>query len=281
MADYDASFSRGTVFGLTVAEVFILLVFVLLMIFLTFMRQTQQEKQEREARLLQVEQTVSRWRPVTEVFETPEEVLTLTLSTADTNTELNEIRRALQPVIEETSPHELSAGVRNLVERLQETQGQLATTRKDLSLIKKGVNPPCWYEVVTDRGKSREKPLYTFEIGVFEEGVLVRPLPIPQGGTLDDGVLTSFRRDAEVLRLAQLPYDRPLSDQEFLSRFRRIEEAGRGGNVRSYACIFWAKIWDMTSLEAKERWKQAHLNVIEPLFGTYVVRSDSWQSSDD
>ena len=270
MADHSQSFSRGTVFGLTVAEIFILLVFVLLLIFLTFLRQVHEERKSIERQLVETQHVIARWNQVINGFETPEEVLTLTAAPADSNAKLNEIRDALAAVNDDPQ--------RPLEEQVKEAVNKLQSALAEVATMKKGVNPPCWYEVVQDAEGTREKPHYTFEIGVLDDGILVRSLPVPAGGAEDDDASGSYAAEADFLALGELPFDRKLSDQEFLVNFNRIWEAGKSGGVRSYSCIFWTKVWDLTSAGAKARWKHVHLNVIEPLFGTYVVRSDPWEA---
>ncbi|MCY3837159.1 MAG: hypothetical protein OXH09_00630 [Gammaproteobacteria bacterium] len=46
--------------------------------------------------------------------------------------------------------------------------------------------------------------------------------------------------------------------------------------MRSYSCVFWVRVWDLTSRHAKARWQQAHDKLIEGMFGAYTVRSDPW-----
>ena len=270
VASHSQSFSHGTVFGLTVAEIFILLVFVLLMIFLTFLRQVQEERESIERQLVETRHVIDRWNQVISAFETPEEVLTLTAAPADSSVTLNEIRETLAAVNDDPQ--------RPLEEQVKEAVHKLQSALAEVATMKKGVNPPCWYEVVQDAEGTREKPHYTFEIGVFDDGIFVRPLPVPVGGARDDGASGSYAVEADSLALGELPLDRKLSDQEFLVNFNRIREAGKSGDVRSYSCIFWTKVWDLTSAGAKARWKHVHLNVIEPLFGAYVVRSDPWEA---
>ena len=57
---------------------------------------------------------------------------------------------------------------------------------------------------------------------------------------------------------------------------RPIHQRGKDGKVRSYSCVFFVKVWDKTSPDAKARWQRAHDEVLEGLFGAYVARDDPW-----
>ena len=277
----EALYRRGAVFGLTVAEIFILLVFVLLLVFLALARQWQSEQRETEERLESAQaelEVLQPWKPVIEEFEAPEEVETLRLAEARAKRELE----ALREVVEESG--EPSENRTELLDRLREAvdeqvaaQEESERIREELRVLQeKGVNPPCWYEKVpTTDGGLREKPFYTFNLAVFDDGIVVRKVETPPGGAEDDGEGT-YALESEQLGLHQLPYDSPLSDAEFLNQFRDIQRAGKEKQVRSYSCIFWVRVWDRTSATAKERWKEVHLNVVQGLFGTYVVREDPW-----
>ncbi len=277
----EALYRRGAVFGLTVAEIFILLVFVLLFVFLALTRQWQSEQRETEQRLETVQaelEVLEPWKPVIAEFEAPEEVETLRLAEAKAKRELE----ALREVVKESA--EASEDRTELLDRLREAVDEQVTAQEKFERIQeelrvlreKGVNPPCWYKEVTQAdGSLREKAHYTFDLAVFDEGIEVRKNETPPGGAQDDGEGT-FAQENERLGLDHLPYGLVLSDAEFLDEFREIQRAGKEKQIRSYSCIFWVRVWDKTSATAKERWKDAHLNIIQGLFGTYVVREDPW-----
>ncbi len=263
----EALYRRGAVFGLTVAEIFILLVFILLLVFLALARQWQSEQGETEAELESAKtelKVLEPWKPVIAEFEAPEEVETLRLAEAKATRELvaaEEKLRMLQEKVETLRIAEAKA------------TSELLAAQK---MIEKGGNPPCWYErVPTTDGGFREKPFYTFNLAVFDDGIVVRKEEVPPGGAKDDGGDT-YAQESEQLGLSRLPYDSLLSDAEFLNEFRGIQRAGKEKQVRSYSCVFSVRVWDKTSVSAKERWKQAHLDVVQGLFGTYVVREDPW-----
>ena len=280
----EALYRRGAVFGLTVAEIFILLVFVLLLVFLALARQWQSEQRETEERLERARAELDvfePWKPVIAEFEAPEEVATLRLAEAKAKRELETLREVVEESGEPAENRtDLLNRLREAVDKQVAVQEESERIREELRVLReKGVNPPCWYEKVpTTDGALREKPFYTFNLAVFDDGIVVRKLETPPGVAKDDGG-ESYARESEQLGLGQLLYDSLLSDAEFLDQFRDVQRAGKEKQVRSYSCIFWVRVWDKTSATAKERWKEAHLNIVQGLFGTYVVREDPWMES--
>ena len=146
-------------------------------------------------------------------------------------------------------------------------------------LRRKGENPPCWYEKVpAGEGKTREKAHYIFNIAVYDEAMVVRRHPIPQGRAEDDDGLP-YDQEAKQVGLDRIPVDTKLTDDELIRYMRPIHDLGKSVEVRSYSCIFSVKVWDKTSPNAKDRWKRAHDSVLEGLFGTYEVKDDPWPGS--
>ena len=171
-----------------------------------------------------------------------------------------------------------------LAELQQQNEQLSALAREQRILLEKGLNPPCWYEVVPAPvipfGGAREKAHYLFNIEVFDTHMVVLPRPIPPGGAINDNEKTydTYAEEAALLPLEQIPYGQPLGDAEMLDYLRPIREAGKESRIRSYSCVFSVQIRDETSDSAKQRWKQAHYNILEYLFGTYV-RRDPWDDA--
>ena len=323
--ELDNAYRRGTVFGLTIAEIFILLIFLILLALLGLANHWREKEEEyelsREAALAR-DQLLFEWRDVIE-FHTPDEIKTL----HSRATSLEQQIRSYEDLIEEYGSHDQekrtlldtirtlrteneslqeearalraeSEGLRNenmelseetsmLREERDALRGQAEVAgrhadraRAELRILRhKGQNPPCWYETVAAaEGRTREKAHYIFNIAVYDEAMVVDRLPVPSGGAYDDGGL-AYAEEVERLGLDEIPYDTRLSDAELEQYMRPIYRLGDSRYVRSYRCIFYVKVWDETSLHAKVRWKHAHDNVLEGLFGTYVVKEDPWPGS--
>lgn len=269
--EQDAAYRRGTVLGLTIAEVFILLLFLILIVLFALVRDRMERAERAEDRL-------RTWQPVIEEFKAPEEIETLRQQkeTAEATAE-SQRRRAdvLREALDDSG--DVGAAIDEALAEAEWARGEALEAKRELSLLrKKGLNPPCWYEVVsTATGGSRERPYYTFNIAVFDDSMIVLPAQTPPGGAIDDSDAT-YAQEAQTLELALLPYGERLGDSAFDASFKRIAQAGKSKGVRSYSCIFWVRVWDRTSPEAKRRWQRAHDQIIEGLFGAYHVKDDPW-----
>ena len=76
----NSDYRRGSVFGLTVAEIFILLLFLLLILLATFEQDAAQEREKTMVDLANAKQELQEfepWRNVVNEFATPDEVVTL------------------------------------------------------------------------------------------------------------------------------------------------------------------------------------------------------------
>lgn len=362
----DHAYRRGTLLGLTVAEIFILLIFLLLLSFLALSGQRSEELKERAREVQQLaeektererlESVLREWRPVIEEFETPAQVRTLHRRAADQAGKIDALqterdnlsqqveieRQAAQEARKEaestrednerlsqritdlqTEPDDLvqqveaerqaaqearmeAESTREDNERLSRQNTDLQTERDDLAqqveaerqaaqearkraeqtqgalefFRKKGENPPCWYKTVpAGAGKTREKPYYAFDIAVYDDDAMVVRRRDPPPGRAEDDDGPPYIDEARKIGFDQVAYDVRLTNAELFRQMRRIHYLGKTGKVRTYPCIFWVRVWDMTSEDAKTRWKQAHDNVLESLFGTYNVKDDPWPSS--
>ena len=295
----ESRYRRGAVLGLTIAEIFILLLFLLVLAFLVLWQDLEAEQKEQqqfrerwEAPLKEIEtpEELRRlrvfnetWEEPLQGFETPSEIATLKAlkeeveqSHGDLYRNLVETQSAGSDAIEENRRLE-DALVEERREREQAEQ-IVSQLSNELRVLKKGQNPPCWYELVPDdEVGEREKALYAFDIGVFDEHMVIRRKEPPSGGASDDGG-AAYAEEWNDLRMGDIAYDVPLSNQELVAQLQRIHDAGRQREVRSYSCVFSVRVWDETSSSAKQRWQQAHDRTLEWLFGTFRVQDEPWDS---
>ena len=270
----DAAYRRGTVLGLTVAEVFVLLLFLLMLAFLGLVqspdeavrleaeyRKTAEALDQTQEVLTTVRDRYEPWEEVIREFKAPDEIVTLQRAKAAAEREAARARRVAE------------------VARAQaeEALGAEAVAKRELRVMQeKGQNPPCWYQRVPDgRDGLREKPYYTFDVAVFERHMVLRRAPTPPGGA-DDDTGGTYQSEAFALGLERLPYGTELSDQEVVQALLPVHRAGKEREVRSYSCIFWVRVWDMTPPHAKVRWKSAHDAILEGMFGAYTVTDRPW-----
>ena len=141
----------------------------------------------------------------------------------------------------------------------------------------KGVDPPCWYvRVATANGGDREKALYAIDIAIHDHHIVLGRRNPPSGGP-DRGESGSYRAEYDALGIGKLPYGKRLGNEEIRRALAPIRDAGNSGRVRSYPCKFYAQVWDRTGAASKSRWQQAHANVIQQYFNTYVVQDTPWR----
>lgn len=302
----DSAYRRGTVLGLTVAEVFILLLFLLMLVFLALAQEWEvviaNPPTNTEAQLKKAKSTLNGVRKVVEKYTksipVPEEPVTLAEvekkepqipgNTADDTEgnlaeDVDELLESASDAIRVEKTKAQEAEKRADAAEAARDEAREAATRagRNLDLLRtKGHNPPCWYErVPTGRDGDREKPYYTFDVAVFDESMILRRVPAPGGRASDDrdSRYSSYAEEARVLRLDRLPYNVPLGDEEVIAAIRPIHDAGKNEEIRTYSCIFWARVWDRTSPGAKKRWKDAHDRILEGLLGTFLVSDDPWR----
>ncbi len=285
---YEEGYRRGTILGLTIAEVFILLVFLMLLALMGL--NSYWDTKHR------------RWDEIIEQY-TPEEIKDA-LAHPDS---LRIVVKALKEQIERlrTERNRLQRRVRILEGRegltgavldstkaeleevthtFEESKRSLVDAKRQIRIFGKGITPPCWYQRIEEsnpitQANWREKPYYLFDIAIREDHMEVQRLPIPDGSAEDDNG-ASYADEAEELQLDTIPYGVRLTDTEMRNVMRPLYEKGKGSQMRSYSCIFYVRVWDETPPASKERWKQAHDGVLEQLFGTHQVRGTSWRDRD-
>ena len=335
--DMEEGYRRGTVLGLTVAEIFVLLVFLMLLALLgvnrywsgivdpwgSIMEARTPEEVEQALEMtnelpLDIERLKRRIEELRKKRERlREQIRTLIAEEGMTEKELGEARRRLEESKKEleearrkietlTSENQKELGearrrleeskkeleeARRKIETLtsenqmvqptnSELQKKIDDLEEQLRLVGKGTTPPCWYQIVEERNPItkanwRERAYYLFDIVIREDHMEVQPVPIPEGGAEDDGG-ESYAEEAKLLNLEDIPYGRPLSDDEVREVMRHLHEKGKASQVRTYSCVFYVRVWDDVPDTAKDRWKRAHDGVLEQLFGTYDVQDFSW-----
>jgi len=285
----ESRYRRGTVLGLTVAEIFILLLFLLMLIFLLLWREIEAQQQEQQEELDKLKGFVGRWEEPLSGIKDPREIATLIRIREEMQrsgkdaegTLLDGLMEAIAAKDQaEAQNEQLQKQKSSLQKKLNESSQACAQASKELRVLKKGQNPPCWYKMVQDgAGSQRERALYAFNIGVFDEYMVIRRLEPPPGGAEDDGDST-YAEEWDDLQFADIRFDVPLSNAELREQLQRIHDAGKNSEVRSYSCIFSVRVWDETSANAKARWQQAHDRTLEWLFGTFTVDDEPWEQVD-
>lgn len=258
--------------------------------FLALWQRQQAVEQERQSRTQQLQRELASLKEALGGIEDPDEIMALTALHKQEETRkellasLGKAEKARREAEKDKS--RLQQDKRRLQAALgQERRGHeqaketISRQTTELLVLKKGRNPPCWYELVPDGGGGRrEKPHYTFDIGVFDEHMVIRRREPPPGSAVEAGDhSTTYADEWTRLGLADVAYELPLSDTELMTELQQVHDAGKQIRVRSYPCIFWVRVWDETSADAKLRWQQAHDRTLEWLFGTFRVDDVPWR----
>ena len=276
----DEGYRRGTVLGFTVAEVFILLVFLILLALasvsqywtglLAPWRDVIVAARERDLTAEEVGELLDpeRVEPAEEHQPTPEELRKEIEELAREKERLQERVRALENS-EEAKDRE--------IEKLEEEKRALDD---QIRIFGKGINPPCWYQVAEENNPNTEanfyeKPYYLLDIAVFGDYMEVQPiLPYPPGRAEDDsGAL--YVDEARKIPLTDIPYNERFSNSQFRNAMQPIWRIGEASEIRTYSCIFYVRVWDETDEQAKDRWKLA-LRIVQEGFGTHEVENVPW-----
>ena len=308
----EEGYRRGTILGLTIAEIFILLVFLMLLALMGVNRYwsdkigpwkgimamyTPEEIEEAVELPEQLRKKIERLNRQIEELEREKKRLQSRIRTLEdreeetgekldeTDRKLREAERALEECEKALADAERkieSLTIEN--DRLRDTNSELRHENDALGekirIIGKGVTAPCWYQQIEEtnpitKANWREKAYYLFDIAIREKHMEVQGLPIPEGGAEDDSE-TSYVDEAKRLALDTIPYGKPLTDEQVRNATRHLYEKGKASQIRTYSCVFYVRVWDETHSGAKKRWKQA-LALLQQHFGTHQWSGTSWK----
>ena len=309
-----SSYRRGAVLGLTVAETFILLTFLLLIALLGLVLEDEPVSEHDLAgvrgldlayesfagdgpavwvRPPEIEPLISQLQQARAGKEEAERNLAAAKRDRNRAQEIVQQERVARKEAERNlaaAKHDRDRAQEMVQqERVarKEAEGDLAAAERErdrawhnLALLRrKGENPPCWYRVVrAGEGKTREKPYYLFNAAIYEHSIELAPRTPPPGGAADDGG-GPYADEWKRLRIDDLPYGKKLSDADFAKAVSGVVAQGRNRQVRTYECVFSVMVWDKTPDHAKRRWKDAHDRIIEGSFSAYTVRDLEWKSA--
>jgi len=274
----DSEYRRGTVLGLTIAEVFILLIFLLLLALLGLTSHWQEAAKESSDKR---DQILYEWRDILE-SHTPDEIKTLTSKAPKLEQQVqmfrNErktLRKDLEKLREEkevlkeeremlkeqAKASEKAAESAEAAQQAAEQKYQRARQREKRG---DGQTSPCWYKVVQKQGEDVEEPLYIFDLRISDETVLVQNYhrSTPPGASTP-----RVKYDRAALG-RELPY------AEFMREFEPMKIAGRNKEVRDRWCLFHVRMWDNTS--DKVAYKRASNQFVHQVFVPTPVERDPW-----
>lgn len=306
------AYRRGLTLGLTMAEIFILVVFMLLLMLLAMSAFNSKSKvdlartqealtaavAERDKARQQIPESI---KPLVRKNESLERALKTAKEEASEKTaelekaqkESKRLRAESRARISknkslerdlETAKKEASKTAESLEKAQQknERSKKAIDQLRDKLYANKGIDPPCWYQVEKRHGERHEKPYYLMDIAVHDEHlrvVLRRPKWLPPGRAVDESgehAPTSYQQEYErVLVRAPLQEAADMSLSAFAEVTAPIRSMGEDKEIREYACKFYVAVWDKTGPEEKERWKEGTAT-IKGSFYVYEVQDDPW-----
>ena len=302
MAVELTSYRKGLTLGLTLAEIFILLLFLLLLILLGYYTVAEKRKVELQEALVAEQKKVEQFRElpkekqdlVRKVMELQQQTETLQRENSINRNLLEEKSEDIEELQEEVERksenltelqeeiEQKSENLAELQEKIKQNNEILTESQEDvLPYAQKGIDPPCWYSVSNKGGVRKEHPHHLIDVAVHDKHLLIRLLDPPDDRAVEangDKALTSYAEEYKALPLAPLRArsdPKTISTKKFLELTEPIHSKGKSEQVRDYACVFYARVWDETSPTAKKRWKDAERTIKKTFYVTPVLK-DPW-----
>ena len=180
----------------------------------------------------------------------------------------------------------VNAGNENHQETIADLEAKFRDVQRRVSSApedSKGQDSPCLFEkIVRNNGKTRERPIYLFDIKITDDLIYVEYPSSNMVRHIEANKQLNMNRTEVDQLLDELSIDRGhlnrnLTFDEFIPAFEEFKRAGQIQRVRTdRRCTFWVAIWDHTSATNKRGYKQAHNQRVQQVFNTYEFEEDPW-----
>jgi len=281
--EYHRAYRRGIVLGLSLAELFILLVFLLLLALLGYalLRDDQAARQAQTIaeQRTQIADLRERFAPFEDVDpndlirqneQLKGDLLVAQGRAEDANRRAKQAEREAEQQAQRVADLErenerAEARVREAERRAIVAESARQEAERELAESQVfGQFSPCWYVVVQEQSGEREKAVFTFDVRMRNETVLVR---------------RHYRRPPPGARTPAVEYDRAalgreLPYPEFMRKFEPLKIAGREKSIRDRECYFHVQVWDATT--DKAAYKRAFHDYVREVFVPTPTRHDPW-----
>ncbi len=293
---YDRPYRRGIVLGLSLAEIFLILLFLLLVVAMNITAGATAEKQKTQEVMDQMSALKVVLSNVGIDVTSPDFVSELVESLEEGRESAKEIK-PVQPILDALAdknvPPDVIAdvveAVSNSIEKnpiedldkifevsdteLRDENEKLVSKIESLG-AEKGELPPCWF-VTLDRERDPEK-----EIKIFDVKISDSTITLYKGSTVDEIAATdptaNFGIDTFMPEYPTNYMGKPITYVEFQNAFRNFYLEGDQRQVQPYRCRFFVGLWDDTS--DKSNYKKRRRSV-ENLFYKYEYK-DEWPYDD-
>lgn len=294
--DFDRPYRRGVVLGLSLAELFLILAFLLLLAMVGYaaivaeeIDQLTEANRTLEQKLIAAQEENEQVKK--DAREATERAVAAGVEAKKFRDYLTAIKTESGNPIGDEYPLDLIAKLQRKIDDLstdtKDLKSQLAAARTEIegptakpadeekksdelgnepaAVTDKGHEPPCWYEVVTEPGeKPRERGLYIFHIKIHDSRIFVKDIPPPDKYAAQKSILP-FNRGA---------LNKPIGFADFVNAFKPLKDVGDNRKVQSYPCKFYVMVWDET--KGKDNYQRVMERIVQGIFFTYRVKQDPW-----
>jgi len=277
--EYHRAYRRGIVLGLSLAELFILLVFLLLLALLGYALSRDDQANRQAQTIAEQQEQLDALAPIVDADpnELRQRIVQLAREKSDAEKRAEEAERDAEQQVQTIAQlgrekERAEARARESEQRIESAEAarqaaeqkyqQLKQAKKDSEVL--GQYSPCWYVVVQGHSGEREKAVFTFDVRMRNETVLVQKhyRPPPPGA------------HAPAVEYDRAALGRELPYPEFMRKFEPLKTAGREKRVRDRECYFHVQVWDATT--DKTAYKNAFNDYVREVFVPTSVRRDPW-----
>ncbi len=275
--NFDRPYRRGVILGLSLAELFIILIFLLLLTMVGYATKkniaittAQQTTDELRDKLATVEKRSKRVKKQLGFSIEDDDISSLIVSM---DKEIEKLRAERDEFRDALGTNATTTAIGEQVQSVAREKG--VSLGSLLAILEKegpdspGQDSPCWYTMgKRPSGEDYERALYAFDVRISDGYILVKDIPTPS---------LEHQKQKEKLEFNRAALDRKLNYEEFIPAFIPFKLAGENKKIRKdRRCTFYVRVWDATSSTNKQGYKQAHNVIVQGVFNTYETRESIW-----
>ena len=311
--NFDGQFRRGLVLGLSLAEIFLILLFIILISafgLLTFAEEEKKNIIESNEKLLKdnsdLEDTLKSMEKILGKNITPDE-FTLLVKKLNKQDQLEKQNEELLLNLKEAEDKlDILEDLRKIIKDIQikpENLKKIINEKKDLAeainekellkieikklekkidkqdqviteYSKKGDDPPCWFYNIKDETES--DGIRQKHVKIFDVKIRDQSFEV----RIHDKK-TEEKNEVDLGNINSLPklkesdLNRELTTNEFRKIFNPFLYAGKNKKIQPYKCKFMVDVYDDISKNNKKGYKR-NLSTVERVFNKYIIQDNSW-----
>ncbi len=296
---HESGYRRGLVLGFTAAEIMVLLLFLMLLIMGLVLADADSKIDTQLHTIDKLTTESDRWRSKYSVQK--QESFQLSELVNDLQRELVEQQKKFEIQEEQirtqsdSEIERLEANVKSLQQEIEKQNIDSArlnagneikiqdSERKLSESDSKGQESACWYVEVPDNdGKMRERPLFLFDIKIADEFIHVVYPSSVTNRLLAKHKNPNFNSNEIHDIFTKMDFNPAILEnyfmiEEFKPAFKNFFELGQNKQVRpGQKCAFNVAVWDHTSPNNKEGYKETYHQIVEKVFYPLPIMKDPW-----